>query len=378
MATAPDDIIYKNILNKSIISVDRVASDLRRAIPVVIGDEKKAILVHSAELLSDLWLSRISDFGQGSVVGLTYNRANILHISPRAGGVALIQLSEHMDSAVIQSMADPSDDLRNPMKGPFKVSDQKPTILHEAGLKLCKIGRLLPAALFSAPFNMDDAETWAKDRELLYVRAQDILAYDLNDATALKKITSAKVPLAGAEKTTIVAFRPDDGGTEHLALIIGDPNRHDPVLTRIHSECFTGDLLGSLKCDCGQQLNGAITQMQQSGGGVLLYLAQEGRGIGLINKLRAYQLQDQGFDTVDANERLGFQSDERIFEPAAQMLKIMGFSAVRLLTNNPLKVEGLKSCGIEVIERVPHSFPANSHNDHYLKTKKKRSGHLLS
>nr|WP_250646705.1 GTP cyclohydrolase II [Pseudemcibacter aquimaris] len=175
----------------------------------------------------------------------------------------------------------------------------------------------------------------------------------------------------------MVAFRPDDGGTEHFAIIVGDPSCDDAVMTRIHSECFTGDLLGSLKCDCGEQMRGAIKYMAEAGGGILLYLAQEGRGIGLINKLRAYHLQDQGFDTVDANERLGFLSDERIFEPAAEMLKKMGYSKVRLLTNNPDKVAGLEACGITVSERVEHKFPSNNHNDLYLKTKKKRSGHLL-
>ena len=190
-------------------------------------------------------------------------------------------------------------------------------------------------------------------------------------------MTSAPVPLEDAPQAQLVAFRPEDGGTEHFAVIIGAPNRHEPVLTRIHSECFTGDLLGSLKCDCGEQLRGAIAEMSRHGQGVLLYLAQEGRGIGLINKLRAYHLQAQGFDTVDSNERLGFQDDERIFEPAAEMLKLLGFQEVELMTNNPRKVVGLEACGIKVRGRRSHKFPSNTHNAHYLQTKKKRSGHLL-
>ncbi|MBL4612461.1 MAG: GTP cyclohydrolase II [Emcibacter sp.] len=369
----------KNLLDHKIVTVERAASDLRRGLPVVIREGHDSILVHSAELLTDQWIERLRSLSGGDpVVGLTYNRANILRVLPRSGDVALITLSDHMNSAVIQSMADPADDLMRPLQGPFQVAKQGATVAHAAGLKLCKIAKLLPAALFSTALPTKDAAQWAGERHFLHVQAQDVLDFDHNDAAGLRKITSARVPLAGAEKTTMVAFRPDDGGTEHFALIIGDPNRHDPVLTRIHSECFTGDLLGSLKCDCGEQLNGAIKHMQDSGGGLLLYLAQEGRGIGLINKLRAYGLQDQGFDTVDANERLGFHSDERIFEPAAHMLKILGFSKVRLLTNNPLKVDGLTACDIEVTERVKHAFPSNAHNDHYLKTKKKRSGHLLS
>jgi GTP cyclohydrolase II len=167
---------------------------------------------------------------------------------------------------------------------------------------------------------------------------------------------------------------------EHLAILIGDPaggTADRPLLTRLHSECFTGDLLGSLRCDCGEQLRGAVREIAAAGGGVLLYLAQEGRGIGLVNKLRAYRLQDQGFDTIEANERLGFDADERVFLPAAEMLKHLGFTHVKLMTNNPEKVAGLEPCGITVTERVAHAFPSNSHNEFYLATKKKRSGHYL-
>jgi GTP cyclohydrolase II len=145
----------------------------------------------------------------------------------------------------------------------------------------------------------------------------------------------------------------------------------------LHSECFTGDLLGSLKCDCGNQLRGAIEEISKAGGGVLLYLAQEGRGIGLINKLRAYRLQDQGFDTIEANERLGFEADERLYGIAARMLKLLGYNAVRLLTNNPDKVAALKAAGIKVAARVRHAFPENEHNHAYLKTKAQKAGHLF-
>jgi GTP cyclohydrolase II len=160
-------------------------------------------------------------------------------------------------------------------------------------------------------------------------------------------------------------------------VLIGEPDRERAVLTRLHSECFTGDLLGSLRCDCGDQLRGAIREVSGAGGGLLLYLAQEGRGIGLVNKLRAYELQDRGFDTLDANEQLGFDADERIYLPAAQMLRQLGFGSVRLLTNNPGKVDGLARCGIAVEERVPHTFPSNQHNEIYIRTKTRRGGHLL-
>ncbi len=158
--------------------------------------------------------------------------------------------------------------------------------------------------------------------------------------------------------------------------MIGEPARNRPVLTRLHSECFTGDLLGSLRCDCGDQLRGAIDAIAEAGSGLLLYLAQEGRGIGLVNKLRAYRLQDRGADTVEANEQLGFDADERVYLPAAEMLRRLGFRRVRLLTNNAEKVAALTRCGIVVEERVPHRFPPNRHNDFYLATKAARFGHL--
>lgn len=362
--------------NQKLIPVDRAAADLRRGGFVIVKNERDAHLVTSAELILDQKLQEIKTLSGGDgLVGLTYNRANILKISPRSGDVALVRIDDHMKSGVIASMADPADDLDKMMQGPFHVADVMPTDVHDAGIKLCKIAKLLPAAIFSLP--LENADAISKDKNILTLNVDDILGYDLNDALSLNIVTSAQVPLEGSEQTTMVAFRPDDGGTEHFAIIVGDPKADDDVLIRIHSECFTGDLLGSLKCDCGEQMRGAIKHMADAGGGILLYLAQEGRGIGLINKLRAYHLQDQGFDTVDANERLGFLSDERIFEPAAEMLKKMGYASVRLLTNNPDKVAGLEACGIKVAERVEHKFPSNSHNDLYLQTKKKRSGHLL-
>ena len=204
-----------------------------------------------------------------------------------------------------------------------------------------------------------------------------MLAYEDTASRNLQQVAQAHVPLEGAENARILAWRPSDGGKEHLAIVVGEIDPTEPVLIRLHSECFTGDLLGSLRCDCGLQLRGAITELAKQGSGVLLYLAQEGRGIGLVNKLRAYELQDDGFDTIDANEQLGFDADERIYAPAATMLTRMGIKRVRLMTNNPQKIAQLERYGIEVTERVAHSFPANGHNENYLRTKAERAGHLL-
>jgi GTP cyclohydrolase II len=188
-------------------------------------------------------------------------------------------------------------------------------------------------------------------------------------------VSEARVPLAGAENTRVIAFRPGDGGTEHLAIIIGEPPRDRPVLTRLHSECFTGDLLGSLRCDCGDQLRGAIAEIGSHGHGLLIYLAQEGRGIGLVNKLRAYALQDAGLDTFDANQHLGFQPDERSYAMAGEILRQLGIGRIRLLANNPEKIDAIAALGCEVVERVPLVFDANPHNKNYLLAKALRSSH---
>ena len=244
-----------------------------------------------------------------------------------------------------------------------------------AALTLAKLARLLPAVV-AAPVRPG----WASRREgadLLSVPAADLLAYPLELASTLHKVAEVAVPLEAARDARLVAFRALDQGIEHMAILVGQPETQAAPLIRLHSECFTGDLLGSLRCDCGPQLQGAIARMGQEGHGAVLYLAQEGRGIGLINKLRAYTLQSQGLDTLDANRALGWEADERNFHIAAAMLNSLGISKIRLLTNNPEKVESLIACGLNIVERVPHEFAPNGINDSYLETKAKRFGHLL-
>jgi len=227
------------------------------------------------------------------------------------------------------------------------------------------------------PAEAGDGRAFAAAEDILYVGVGDIASYETLASRSLIAASEARVPLAGAENARIITFRPSDGGAEHLAIVIGDPAPGMPVLTRLHSACLTGDLLGSLRCDCGDQLQGAIAEIARQGSGLLLYLAQEGRGIGLVNKLRAYRLQDRGADTLEANLQLGFDADERIYLPAAEMLRRLGFASVRLMTNNPEKVAGLARLGITVAERVPHVFPSNRHNEGYLETKATRFGHMF-
>ena len=239
-----------------------------------------------------------------------------------------------------------------------------------AAVELCKLAGLLPAAILAAA----DAEAPASAT----VSVERVMAYRRLSASALRPVSEARVPLADAEEVRLIAFRPADTGPDQLAILVGEPEREAAPLTRLHSECFTGDLLASLRCDCGDQLRGAIRRMAEEGSGVLLYLAQEGRGIGLTNKLRAYMLQDSGLDTVEANHHLGFGGDERDFWAAAAMLRQLGIERVRLLTNNPAKIAQLTQYGIEVAGRVPHVFEANAHNRDYLLTKAVRSGHMLT
>ena len=360
-------------------AVDRAAGDLRRGLPVVLAEpgEAPGIVAFAAEFISAARLDALRRLaGREPDLAITHNRAATLKIRLYTPDVIRIPVPDWLSVEALASLADPATDLAQPLRGPFEARRDPVPAGVVASVRLAKIARLLPAAV---TVEVEDvaAALGAEKADLLAVGPSAVMSYDVASSHRLEQVTAAKVPLEGAEGARIYAFRPRDGGTEHFAIAINDPPVPGPVLARLHSECFTGDLLGSLKCDCGQQLRGAIEQISAEGGGVLLYLAQEGRGIGLINKLRAYALQDLGFDTVEANERLGFDADERVFLPAAEMLRRLGYSSVRLMTNNPDKVEALARFGIEVAERVPHSFPSNDHNAFYLSTKAKKSGHLL-
>ncbi len=360
-----------------LVAVDRAAHELRRGRPVVVEDGEGGVIALAAELATDAAFEGLKSLtGAAPDLAITHHRARTLKVRLYTDDVVLVPYPSWLTIADARTLADPEDDLSHPMRGPFDARRAPITPANLAAVQLAKIARLLPAAM-TAAVPGGNAGFDAARKDMLGVSAAAVMGYEIAAAASLKRVTAARVPLGGAENTRVIAFRSPDGGREHLAIVIGDPPSAEPVLTRLHSECFTGDLIGSLKCDCGQQLRGAITEIAAAGAGVLLYLRQEGRGIGLINKLRAYALQDQGFDTVEANQRLGFESDERIFLPAAEMLRQLGFSRVRLMTNNPDKVAALEQFGIAVTERVPHAFPSNDHNAFYLSTKKDKSGHLL-
>jgi len=338
---------------------------LRGGLACRIAADHRAATVLGLEGIDDVQLAALIEAERGVSLVLTARRAAALGI--RAAGPKVVRLALPADVRVdrIRALADPTRDVE--LAGDV-VPTSAGSVLDVAAIELCKIANLLPAAIV-----VDDAT-----EPVVLLDAATVLAFRAAAARSLERITEAKVPLATAASTRFVAFRSKLGGPQHYAILVGEPERMASPLCRIHSECFTGDLFGSMRCDCGEQLKGAIQRMDEAGGGILLYMAQEGRGIGLINKLRAYSLQDTGIDTVDANTHLGFEPDERDFLAAATMLKGLDFPAVKLMTNNPDKVAQLACHGIDVDERVEHSFEANTHNRFYLETKVRRSGHLLS
>ena len=369
-------------------AVERALAELRRGASVVLHDwSGQGALVQAAEQATPDGLAALAALtGTEPMLLLTARRAEALGLPGAApliasGGVMALALEEQpareRQAESVRALADPTTPQDASLRPRQLVN--APAGLDIAAVELTKLARLLPAALL-APLPKQPVQSpvaWADARDLMAVSAANVAEYRFAAARGLTKVAEAAVPLAGAEQARIIAFRPDDGGMEHLAIVVGEPKADEPLLLRLHSECFTGDLLGSLRGDCGDQLRGAIQAMAEAGAGIVLYLMQEGRGIGLVNKLRAYTLQDLGADTLDANEQLGFDADERVYLPAAQMLHQLGFRKVRLLTNNPQKVAALSRFGIAVEERVGHSFPSNGHNEFYLATKATRFGHLF-
>ncbi|TCL00667.1 GTP cyclohydrolase II [Shimia isoporae] len=353
--------------------IARARADLRMGVPIVMTGGGKAVLIMSAETLDRDRLADLRNLGGVPHLVVTGRRAETLKARAYDGDIARVRLPADADLKWLRSIADPADDLMSPMKGPLATEREGNADLHRAAIKLVKSAQLLPAAL---ALTLENAATFALDHGLTVIPA-DLAAPHLTSTSPLHPVVHARLPIRAADAGRLHIFRPEDGGEEHYAIEIGRPPRDKPVLARLHSACFTGDVLGSLKCDCGPQLNAALMQMGTEGEGVLLYLNQEGRGIGLANKMRAYSLQDQGFDTVEANHRLGFEDDERDFRIGAKILKEMGFSSVRLLTNNPRKIEMMEATGISVAERVALKVGENAYNSAYLATKASKSGHML-
>jgi len=346
-------------------AVARAIDAMRRGWPVAIGDGQAALTLLAIETADPEQLAAFDRDGAADVL-LSASRAEALKLANQReaadpGHAVRIERAPWLDFDTAVALADPALDLATPLKGPFRAIQVGARQVADCALDLARVAGLLPAY-------------FVRDGGADAITLDEIAAY--SDPAQLRLATRAKLPVEADERAEIAAFRSADGGDMHVALILGQPNGQPPVV-RLHSECLTGDVLGSLKCDCGPQLQAALKEIAGSGWGILLYLRQEGRGIGLINKLRAYRMQDQGFDTVDANTRLGFRVDARDFRVAARMLELLGQRRIRLLTNNPDKVAELEKAGIEVVERLPHRMVPNPHNQRYLATKRDRTGHQL-
>jgi GTP cyclohydrolase II len=344
--------------------LQRAIAALKTGRPVRIGT-RSLISVASVETADEAILSILDPRSRAPLL-ISGRRAAMLSLANRREAAdpaepVLIERSSWLTAQAAREIADPGRDADRPPLGPLRpISFERG---EEAGtaLKLARLAGLLPAL-------------WLLDKDCEAIGvAADLVGSARPEA---RLVARARLPIDGLPDTQVAAFRTSDDGQEHAALIIGAFGGKPP-LVRLHSECLTGDVFGSLKCDCGPQLREALRLIGESGGGVLLYLRQEGRGIGLGNKLRTYGLQDRGFDTVEANLRLGFADDEREYDHAAAILRELSIDEVRLLTNNPAKVKGLADAGIRVAERVGHSMPANPHNADYLAAKRAKSGHLF-
>lgn len=356
-------------------SVARAQSDMRLGLPVMIAHEGDYGLLLSVETLSKDRLAALCGSFSAPELVLTANRARAVlpgtNAADMRGDLVRIQAPAHAPADWYRRFADTALDDAVPL-GPLHLIRSGSTALHGFAMTLVKSAELLPAAVL---FAVDDTALNSADLNIPALSVQAARAH-LGATPKFAPVAASGLPIAHGEGRLHV-FRDSEGQAEHYALEIGRLDRNCPVLCRVHSACFTGDVLGSLKCDCGAQLNAALARMGEEGAGILLYLDQEGRGIGLANKMRVYGLQAKGFDTVEANHRLGFEDDERDFRVAAEILRSLGVGAVRLLTNNPAKVDTLRAQGLTVAERVPLKVGRTQYNEEYLSVKALKSGHFL-
>jgi GTP cyclohydrolase II len=357
----------------ALVAVDRALGELRRGRAIVLRDAagrswrlvvpletaEAALIAHTLQL-------------PGAALVVTGERAAALRVPCESDEVLQLNLPAGLAAEQLHELGAhwEADGWRAALGGVVPQATCADTLCI-AAVQLAKSAQLLPALLVSG------MQTTVAPVSAQAVRIDEITRYTQPTEQDLVRVSEARVPLREEELSRLVLFRDRRDASEHVAVIVGNPDPQSVVPVRAHSSCFTGDLLGSLRCDCGEQLQTAVKRLHEAGGGVLLYLAQEGRGIGLANKLRAYQLQDAGLDTVDADRHLGFSADERSYAIAAAMLRQLGYTRIRLLTNSPHKLRELRARGIDVQEMQSLLAPSNVHNERYIRTKRERSGHLI-
>ncbi|MCX7696109.1 MAG: bifunctional 3,4-dihydroxy-2-butanone-4-phosphate synthase/GTP cyclohydrolase II [Bacteroidales bacterium] len=395
-------------------TIESALEDLRAGKIIIVVDdedrENEGDFVAAAEKITPDIVNFMAKYGRGLICApLTEERAEelkldlmvkentSLHETPFTVSVDLIGhgcttgISASDRAKTIYALADPStkpEDLGRPGHI-FPLRAKKGGVLERAGhteasVDLCRIAGLKPVAALVEIMNDDGTMARlpqlfeiAEKFELKIVSIKDLIAYRLKTESLIRKEEEVHLPtLYGTFK--LIAFTQLTNNIIHLALVKGEVNTTEPVLVRVHSSCATGDIFGSYKCDCGPQLHKAMQMIEQEGKGLVLYMNQEGRGIGLINKLKAYHLQELGKDTVEANHALGFKDDERDYGIGAQIIRHLGIKKMRLITNNPVKRIGLESYGIEIVEIIPLIVQANPYNIHYLETKHNKMGHLFN
>ena len=364
--------------------IERAISELRRGGKIVISDPNSgtSVILVASELIEEDTVKSLTNF--------TLSRPNIILSNNRCKAIGIkidnqpcsILIDKNWTTEDILSLCMPLTGHKIPIINGVIAENNKSIISY--CLLILRQSRLLPAGLVSIISNVapENVNQWSFKNNFIHVDINDIKSYEQSSANSLVIAVRAKVPIAQTDNCEIIIFRPQDGGDEHFCLVFGKTRQFplkisNDTLVRIHSQCITGDILDSLKCDCGQQLKQSIKLMANADEGVLIYLAQEGRDIGLLNKLRAYSLQENGMDTVEANEDLGFNDDERLYHPAKEILSQLKIKKVKLITNNPKKVEHLTKLGINVTQRIPIKINPNKYNKKYLETKSKKSGHFL-